>query len=602
MAAGGDDLRRRFYIELIKPSHYDDDGYVIQWRRAWIPSNSLACLYGLAKDAADRRVLGADVEIVVGATDESNAVVRIGRAIRRIRRHAGVVCLVGVQTNQFPRAMDIAADFRRAGIAVIVGGFHVSGSFAMLPDMPAELKSALDMGVTLFDGEGEGRFDELIVDAANDRLEPVYNAMGDLPSLEGQPIPALPASVTRGYAPPIGTIDAGRGCPFQCSFCTIINVQGRKSRYRSADDVERAIRANLDKGIHRFFITDDNFARNKNWEPIFDRFIRLREEDGLDLGFMIQIDTLAYRIPGFVAKAARAGCTRAFIGLESINPDSLAGTDKHQNHVDEYRAMLQSWRDAGVVTYAGYILGFPGETPDTIARDLRVVQSRLPIDQLELFMLTPLPGSADHRALARRGVAMESDLNVYDLEHVTTAHDAMSAEEWRRAYRDAWDLYYSPEHIETLMRRAAAGGFNLLGLMANIIQFYGAPRFENIHPLQGGYFRRKVRRSRRPTLPRENAFLFYPRRLWEFVSTYTRVLAFVLRVNRIRKRVMADPARGDYTDEATRPAERKEALELAPELALAPVAEERAGDDKVTEPMAFGRGERQPEIDRPKVI
>ena len=68
----------------------------------------------------------------------------------------------------------------------------------------------------------------------------------------------------------------GRGCPYQCSFCTIINVQGRKSRHRSVDDVERLVRLNWSQGIHKFFITDDNFARNKEWEAIFDRLIELR--------------------------------------------------------------------------------------------------------------------------------------------------------------------------------------------------------------------------------------------------------------------------------------------------------------------------------------
>jgi radical SAM superfamily enzyme YgiQ (UPF0313 family) len=70
------------------------------------------------------------------------------------------------------------------------------------------------------------------------------------------------------------SLDAGRGCPYQCSFCTIIKVQGRKSRYRSADDCEQIVRTNVAQGIHRFFITDDNFARNKNWEAILDRMIR----------------------------------------------------------------------------------------------------------------------------------------------------------------------------------------------------------------------------------------------------------------------------------------------------------------------------------------
>ena len=83
------------------------------------------------------------------------------------------------------------------------------------------------------------------------------------------------------------TFDAGRGCPFQCSFCTIINVQGRRSRRRSPDDVEQIIRHNLKYGIDRYFITDDNFARNKDWEPILDRIIELRERDGIDVRFMI---------------------------------------------------------------------------------------------------------------------------------------------------------------------------------------------------------------------------------------------------------------------------------------------------------------------------
>ena len=72
------------------------------------------------------------------------------------------------------------------------------------------------------------------------------------------------------------SFDAGRGCPFQCSFCTIINVQGRKSRWRNADDVEKIIRANVEQGIKSFFITDDNFVRNEEWESIFDRLIQLR--------------------------------------------------------------------------------------------------------------------------------------------------------------------------------------------------------------------------------------------------------------------------------------------------------------------------------------
>ena len=222
------------------------------------------------------------------------------------------------------------------------------------------------------------------------------------------------------------SFDAGRGCPYQCSFCTIINVQGRKSRYRSADDVEQLVRLNWPQGISKFFITDDNFARNKEWEAIFDRLIELRETDGIPLGLMIQVDTLCHKIPNFIEKAKRAGVTRVFIGLENINPDNLAAAKKRQNKITEYRKMLLAWKAQGIITLAGYILGFPADTPETIRRDIAIIQRELPIDILEFFCLTPLPGSEDHQVLWKSGVAMDPDLNNYDVEHVCTAHPRMS--------------------------------------------------------------------------------------------------------------------------------------------------------------------------------
>ena len=174
-----------------------------------------------------------------------------------------------------------------------------------------------------------------------------------------QPSPFLPIEYVRRTAGTNSSFDTGRGCPFQCSFCTIINVQGRKSRSRSPDDVERVIRENWNEGINRFFLTDDNFARNKEWEPILDRLIKLREVDGIPMGLMIQVDTLCHKIPNFIEKCKRAGVTRVFIGLENINPENLKAAKKAQNKITEYRKMLLAWKAQGIFTYAGYILGFP---------------------------------------------------------------------------------------------------------------------------------------------------------------------------------------------------------------------------------------------------
>nr|HEV8009304.1 radical SAM protein [Bradyrhizobium sp.] len=118
---------RKFQLVLIKPSHYGDDGYVIRWWRAIIPSNSLAAVFGVALDCIDRQVLGPDVDIDVEAIDEFNQRVDVRKLVQRFRRHDnfGMVALVGVQSNQYPRALDLARPLRAAGISVMIGGFHV---------------------------------------------------------------------------------------------------------------------------------------------------------------------------------------------------------------------------------------------------------------------------------------------------------------------------------------------------------------------------------------------------------------------------------------------------------------------------------------------
>jgi hypothetical protein len=268
--------QKRFCLVLVKPSHYDDDGYVFQWLRSPVPSNSLAVMYGLALDCARRKALGPDVELEIHPIDETHARVRPNRIASLIEKAgSGMVMLVGVQSNQFPRALDIARPLRERGIQVAVGGFHVSGTLAMLKERDPEVRRAEEMGVSLFAGEAEGRLEGVLRDAAGGRLAPLYNFMDDLPGLEGAITPLLPADIVK-RAFGNTSFDAGRGCPFTCSFCTIINVQGRKSRWRTADDIEEIVRANLAQGVRSFVVTDDNFARNKNWEPIFDRLIRQR--------------------------------------------------------------------------------------------------------------------------------------------------------------------------------------------------------------------------------------------------------------------------------------------------------------------------------------
>jgi hypothetical protein len=501
-----------FHVVLIKPTHYDDNGYPIQFRKGSMPSNTLAALLALTEDARARKVLGEHVDIRVHSIDETNERVIPDKIIEALKGSGGrgLICLVGVQSNQFPRAVDIARPFLAARVPVCLGGFHVSGCISMLPELPPEIRAAQALGISLFAGEAEcGRLDIVLRDAWNGSLAPLYNHMDNLPPLEGEPVPFLkPEHVDRingGFS----CVDLGRGCPFQCSFCTIINVQGRKSRSRSPDDLERIVRQNLTEGITRYFITDDNFARNSAWEPLFERLIALKRDEGIELTLTLQVDTQCHRIPGFIEKAAAAGVRYVFIGLENINPDNLIAAKKRQNKITDYRELLQKWRAHGVMSAAGYILGFPGDTKESILRDVEILKRELPLDILEFFYLTPLPGSEDHKVLLQKGVWMDPDLNKYDLNHRVTHHPRMSDAEWEEAYWACWATYYTPEHVRTIMRRAVANRKLPLNLLcAEILRFGNSYPIEGVHPLETGKSRMMFRDDRRYGMPKEDPWLF----------------------------------------------------------------------------------------------
>jgi radical SAM superfamily enzyme YgiQ (UPF0313 family) len=519
-----------------------------------MPANSLACLYGLASECNKEKILGKNVELEIHAFDEANTHINTEKIVSLLENaDDGMLMLVGVQSNQFPHSLDIARPLREKGIKVVVGGFHVSGTMSMLKERDAYVQKALDMGVSIFSGEAEGRLGQVLIDATNDKLKPIYNYLDDLPDIDNVAMPLLPAERVHLTAGSTTSFDAGRGCPFTCSFCTIINVQGQKSRQRSVESIEHIIRVNVEQGLSSFFISDDNFARNKNWECILDKFIELREVHKLKIGFTIQVDTLCHNLPGFIEKSKRAGVQRVFIGLENINPESLVGASKRQNKITDYRAMLLAWKKVGVITCCGYILGFPNDTQESILRDIEIIKKELPVDLLEFFFLTPFPGSEDHQKLHTAGIAMDEDLNRYDANHAVTAHPKMSKENWEETCLKAWKSFYTYEHAETIVKRAMATGTSPGKTMALITWFKGCIHIEKVHPLEAGFFRRKSRKDRRPTLPIESPFVFYPKYFAEIIWKHFCWVLLFIRLRLIYKKIRNDPKSREYMDLAIEP-------------------------------------------------
>jgi radical SAM superfamily enzyme YgiQ (UPF0313 family) len=490
---------RRLDVFLIRPSKYDDEGYVLRHLRGVLPSNTLACLHTLTLDVRDRGLLGA-TDVRAHLCDESVQPVPEA-AIRRAARRDGattVVCLLGVQTSQFPRATDLARRFRAQGVAVLLGGFHVSGALAMLAETPPELTALLALGVTLVKGEVEATWPAILGDVLAGTLAPVYDAIDAKPDLSGAPVPRLNRRLMRRFAfRHFGTVDTGRGCPFTCSFCTIINVQGRSMRARDPRRIRTAVVENYRTlGTHHYFFTDDNFARNPEWRAVLEDLIRARDEHGVPLRFLMQVDVQSYRIPGFVELARRAGCFQVFIGMESLDPETLRDAGKRQNAVGRYADLLAAWRDAGVLTHVGYIIGFPHDTPASVRDSVRRLREELQVDIASFFMLTPLAGSADHAAMTRAGVAIDADLNRHDTFHPVVDHPRMSRATWSALYEEAWATFYAPDYLRS--RLAAATPANRMTLLQMYLWYRTATAVERYHPMMTGFGRLKPRRDRRP--------------------------------------------------------------------------------------------------------
>ncbi|MBN2340617.1 MAG: radical SAM protein [Deltaproteobacteria bacterium] len=545
---------RHFHIYLVKPSHYDDDGYPITWRKALIPSNSLAALNALCEDFKQRQVLGKQVSVHIHVVDETNTRIRPSKIAAAIHRPdtRGFVGMVGVQTNQFPRAMDLCDAFTRLDVPVCVGGFHVSGYLSVMGELPKRAISAQQQGVSFFTGEcEEGRIDTVLCDAFQGRLAPLYNFLGQLPDIAGAPTPILPLDEiqkTEGHYAPF---DLGRGCPFQCSFCTIINVHGQKSRFRTADDLEKIIRSNYDRGVRRFFLTDDNIARNKNWESLFDRLHQLRVE-GLRFRIFCQLDIPCHKIPNFAYKALQAGIDQLLIGMESVNPENLESIQKKQNKAHEYKEALSLWKRHRVVVNASYIVGLPHDTVDSIREDVETIKRDLPVDAIYFTNLTPLPGSQLHRQMLEDGQLLDPDDNAYDTNHYVFNHSKMSTEEWREANKTAWKTFYTIDHMRTIIKRLVAQkSEKRLTTIYRLAMNHYFGIYTTIHPIDGGLFRKRYRTDRRPTLPKENPLVFYPKHFANVIASSVHIFYLVNKLWRAYKKFRKDPGIHDFTDNAT---------------------------------------------------
>jgi radical SAM superfamily enzyme YgiQ (UPF0313 family) len=508
-------------ITLIRPTNYTDDGYPIQMRVGVIRSNTLTHMGTLARDLVNYPFFRG-LPLTVRLIDEAIQRVPAKDIIRRSKRPdvKTIVMIVGVQSGQYPRALDIASWFRPHSIPVMIGGFHVSGMLAMV-GLTADLREAIGKGIVLVAGEVEGeRLPTIVEDVLRERAEPLYNFLLPTPDLSDIPTPRLTKDDLKGFASPYSTIDTGRGCVFTCEFCTIINVQGRTMRCREPEQVVDFVRRTYQEvGVVHSFFTDDNIARNPRWRELFAGLIRLREEENIPFTFMMQSDLAARKMPpgDFFDVAARAGCNQVFFGVESVNRENLRSQGKYQNQVSEYTALAAYLHTLGIACHAGYILGLPFDTPASIRRDIGELQ-HIGFDSASFYILSPLPGSKDHQRWWRERRWMDTDFNTYDSAHVAVLPERMTREELLASYHAAWKQFYSTEHMVRVLNVYKHDWSSYWNRLFFFAAYLYATRIEHLHPMNCGFWTVRHRHDRRPGYEREGFASFWRNRCMTLIG------------------------------------------------------------------------------------
>ena len=545
---------RTIRVYFIKPSRYDENGYVQFFRWGVQPNNTLTVLSALNDSynklySASRNVRLETViwdEICDGVIGPATI-----RAIMEKAREDGVELLIGmagVQSNQYPRGRDIALQFVAEGVTTMMGGFHVSG-------YPDSCKFLNQCGVTTVVGEAENLWADIIEDFLQGELKPHYAVADGIRAKTGRDdiiVPVITDAqlpliedryLTRFFNESMTTIDTSRGCPFTCSYCSVKNVMGRTMRSRDPQSVVNWVRdAAHHHGIDSLFLVDDDFFRSPRWEEILTGLVEVKNEYP-KLSFMMQVDVDAScyanvaegekegakhsRSRRFVELAAKAGCYSAFVGIESLNPDNLNFATKYQNTdnknhkltieqgrkrvIDKYRRTVENWHKAGVAVHAGYMLGFPFDGEDC-GRIAAQTLKKIGFDIVSFFIMTPLPGTEDQIRYAKEGQIFDWDFNNLDSQHVTLRHDKLDTGSWMRAYEEAFKGFYTwPRALKTILTIASGRGLAAearRGVMRQFLYYFFSYR-QGRHPMVGGVWQILRRDVRRMAIFDEDARRYY---------------------------------------------------------------------------------------------
>ena len=349
---------------------------------------------------------------------------------------------ITVSTKTARRAYELSAAYRRLGVKVVMGGIHPTA-------MPEEALEHCDAVVM---GEAEGLWEQVVADARAGRLQRLYRHTV-FPDFRTPPWPRRAIFPAKGYVP-VNTMQASRGCPFPCEFCSVTPFFGRKVRLRDPEDVAREM-ATLRKHPRWFMFADDNvLGYGERSRALF------RALEPLKVTWFGQASLQGMQDDETVRLMAESGCRAVFVGFESVSRDALVACGKKQNNPQRYIDTVRRLHDHGIAVWGSFVFGFDEDTPDVF--EATVEFGRKSGMLMALFaILTPYPGTRLFERLKAEGRLFDERWWLHERRDGEPFFrpKQMSTEQLFEGWQAAWKGFYSGLSIASRFLHAPRTGF-----------------------------------------------------------------------------------------------------------------------------------------------
>jgi hypothetical protein len=452
-------------VLILKPSKYDASGCVERFRRGFMPNATIPYLRSMTPSELD------------GCTIETHAIdeyVQTDLSYLRLLKQdedPTLLALVGVQSHQFQRSLDLAAYALHHGVEhCVIGGPH---------PMTCDTSMFHGRGVSFALSEAETIWSSILKDALNGELRPVYGqSQRWQPQLDAPVLQPPSQASLRQYVVPMLGIYPARGCPFTCNFCSVIKIAGRAIRSQDIEITLASLRAAKAAGVKLIMFTSDNFNKYADGPRLLEAMI----EEKIQIPFFVQCDTQIARQEDFIDLLARAGCFQIFVGVESFNRKTLLAAHKAQNHPQLYGNIVKSCRSRGIITHFSNIIGFPDDTEAGIQEHLRELIAIAP-DAASFYILTPIPGTQQYDEFLTERRIFETNLDRFDGTNAVWHHDVL---DWRQLQDTLFDCYrrfYSMPQLLRFMSRSKPVEM-AHGIALHLFSRFAA--YRRMHPMSGG--------------------------------------------------------------------------------------------------------------------